>query len=306
MATDADAAATQPNRLRQGFVALAETLLRSVAEVFPECEATEAALQLFSVAVKGDEAAEDDFVRRCAALFGKHAAALQRKEDAGLFAIADSLSILRDVDLRSKWADPGFTQESKEHLWQYLLALKTYAELYCALPCAVMGKIERVAGGIGERLRSGELNLASMDIATIGNELLGQLSQEELRDFEGGLPRIFESISQVASSVAAQAGHSDFNVEALMRTLVESQQQDGAEQSAASVLQAMGGLLAPGGASAGGIEQLLGLVGGGGGRGAGAMGALLRQMAAQQPQLQDNGAAPLAAKPPRGGARKRR
>ncbi|NCX06391.1 MAG: hypothetical protein EBW68_11535, partial [Actinobacteria bacterium] len=196
----------QPNRLRQGFIALAEALLQSIAEVFPECDSTATAHRLFCALVKGDAAQEDEFIRCCAQQLKQHAAELKERREEALFAVADAMTMLRDLDLRTKWADPGFTAESKEHLWQYLSALKTYAELYCAVPTGIMGKIEHVAGDIGERLRSGNLNLASMDIASIGTDLLGQLSPEELQKFESNLPSIYDCISDVASSVAAQAG----------------------------------------------------------------------------------------------------
>jgi len=249
-------AASQPHRLRQGFVGLVESLLRSVAEVFPECAATEEAVHLFGALVKGDEAREDAFIRQCGAALREHGDALQRRDDAGLFAVADSMSILKPLDLRKKWADPDFTQESKAHLWQYLASLKTYADLYCALPTSVMGKIERVADSIGERLRSGSLDLASMDIAGLGNELLGQLSPEELRNFEGSLPQIYDSVSQVAASVASQAGLAQLDVGALMKGLVEAQK-PGEAPDVAAVMRAVGGILAPGGAAPPDLAQLL-------------------------------------------------
>jgi len=267
-------------------VALAEALLKSVAEVFPECDATDAAVRLFGVMIKGNAVREDQFVRQCADLFAVNSEALQARHEEGLFCVADSLTLLRDLDLRSKWEDPGFTQESKDHLWQYLLSLKTYAELYCALPSAVMGKIERIAGDIGERLRSGSLDLGSLNVSSIGNELLGQLSPDEIKAFEGNLPKIYSSVSQVASAVAAQAGCANLDIEGLMATLVESQK-SGGEQNAASVLQAVGGLLAPGGPAGSGqdLGQLMGLLQNmagcaGGSEGGEGMGQILQQMQA--------------------------
>lgn len=238
----------EPCRLREGFIVLTETLLKSVSEVFPECFMTESALKLFETMVKGNAEREDRFIRCCAQLFNEHSAALQNRDVEALFAVADGMTLLKDLDLRGKWSDPDFSEASKDHLWQYILSLKTYAELYCALPAAVMGKIERLAGDIGEKLRAGTLDLSSINVSEVGGELLGQLSADELKTFEGNLPRIFESISQVASTVASQAGGggAGLDVEGLMRTLVQTQQGGAASQGDASaLLQAMGGLLAP-------------------------------------------------------------
>ena len=152
----------QPNKLRQGFVSLTESLLRSVAEVFPECEATEAALTLFCTFLKGDPKREDQLIRRCAKVFQEKSQSLKQREEAALFEVVDSLGFLGELNFQSKWSDPGFTEDSKANFWQYLQSLKTYAELYCALPTTVMGKLEKVAGGISERIRSGDLNLNSL------------------------------------------------------------------------------------------------------------------------------------------------
>ena len=262
----------RPNKLRQGFVSLAEALIRSVAEVFPECEATEAALTLYTTILKGDEQREDAFVRQCGTLFRTHAEPLKRREEAGLFAVADSLPLLKDIDLRAKWADPGFTQDSKDNMWQYLHSLKTYADLYCALPGAVMGKLERVAGDIGERLRCGELDIGSLNVAELGNELLGQLSPEEIRSFEGNLPEIYKSITDVAAAVAGQMGCGGMDVEALMKSVVQSQGKDGAGgPDAADLMQRVGALLAPGsglgapaGLPPGALQGMMSMLGGAG------------------------------------------
>jgi hypothetical protein len=255
----------QPTKLRQGFVALAEALLKSLAEVFPECDAVDRGVQLFASLVKGDAQSEDEFIRKCHAVFQRHGAAFKAREPESLFQAADALPILRDVDFRSKWADPGFDEQSKENLWQYLQSLKLYAELFCAVPASVMGKIECVATELGERLKSGDLDLSRMDIADLGQRLLGQLGAEELANFEGSLPSIYASIAEMASSLASQAGHPDLDVEALMKSVVAGQQPGGAVDLSA-VMQRLGGLVDPGSALGGGggegglnPQQLLGL-----------------------------------------------
>ena len=67
-----------------------------------------------------------------------------------------------------------------------------------------------------------------------------------MRSFEGNLPDIYKSITEVASTVAGQMGCGDLDIETLMKNLVESQQ-GGSSVDAAQVLQRVGALLAPGG-----------------------------------------------------------
>jgi hypothetical protein len=214
---DAVALAQKPNKLRQGFITLAETLLSSISDVFPECECTERALHMFLTVVKGNETFEDEFIRRCHVLFKQHAQGLKAHDAEALFTLMESLEQLRDIDLREKWEDPDFTAESRDHLWQYVAALKTYADLYTAVPKNVMGKIENVAGKIGEKLSRGELDLRNMDLGSIGQTLLADMSAEELEGFEGNLPDIYESLSEVAGTLGG--GGTSIDVSKLMEQL---------------------------------------------------------------------------------------
>ena len=253
--TCADAA--KPTKLRQGFVTLAESLLTSLAEVFPECDAVDRGLNLFKSLVKGDAAREEKFISQCNEVFQRHAAALKERNTEALFACADELPVMKEVDVRAKWQDPGFDDASKENFWQYLNSLKLYAELFCAVPSGIMGKIESLATDLGSQLQSGELNLAQMDIAGIGNQLLGQFSPEEMANFESNLPNIYASISEMATAVAGQAGQAGIDVEGLMKNMVNSQHSGGAVDLT-EVMQRIGSLAGPG---AGHINpaQLMGL-----------------------------------------------
>jgi len=235
----------KPTKLRQGFIALAEALFKSLAEVFPECDSIDAGLHLFTNIVKGDAEQEEKFIRRCNLAFQKHSDALKSREVEALFAASEDMPFLKEVDLRTKWTDAGFDDASKDNLWQYLTSLKLYAELFCAVPSAVMGKIESVATDLGARLQSGQLNLAQMDISSIGNELLGQLSPEEMKNFESNLPNIYSSISEMASSFAGQVGQSGLDVEELMKSVVASQQPGGTVDLSA-IMQRIGSFADPG------------------------------------------------------------
>ena len=224
---EALALAQKPNKLRQGFISLAETLLSSLSDVFPECESTARALHMFQTVIKGNETFEDEFVRRCQTLFKHHAHGIKTRDSEALFTLMESLEQLRDIDLREKWEDPDFAAESRDHLWQYVAALKTYADLYTAVPKNVMGRIESVAGSIGEKLTSGEMDLRNMDLGQIGQTLLADMSPEELEGFEGNLPDIYESLSEVASTIGG--GGAGIDVGRLMEQLASQSGERGAD-----------------------------------------------------------------------------
>ena len=219
----ADSSDCKQNKIRQGFIALAETLLESIAEVFPECEDTERVLRIYRAVVKGQAALEDQFIRKCHELFAEQADGLRDHDDLALFAVIESIEHVRELNLREKFEDPDFTQESKDHLWQYIQSLKTYAELYTAVPQAVLGKIESVALGLGEKFTKGDLDLKDMDLNAIGQDLLADLSPEELAGFESQLPDIYASLSDVATSM----GGSDLDIGALAAQLAQQQANGG-------------------------------------------------------------------------------
>lgn len=215
--------AAQTNKLRQGFITLAESLLESIADVFPECDNTHAVLRIFRALIKDQAELEDKFVWRCHALFKEYADGIQSQDPDTLFIILEQLDHLRDINLREKWEDPDFTDDSKANLWQYVSALKTYADLYTAVPKNVMSKIETVAGTLGDQLVKGELDLKNMDIGALGQNLLSDLSPEELSHFESKLPEIYSSLSQVAGSLGGANG-ANLDLAALMKQISE---QDG-------------------------------------------------------------------------------
>lgn len=232
------------NKLRQGFVELAEGLLSSIVEVFPECDETRHALELFRVVVKDDPSAEDKFVRKCTALFKQNSARLKENDSQALFAVVDGIPLLKDIDVRAKWSDPDFSAESKQNLWHYLSALETYGGLYCAVPSGVMGRIEKVATTMSAKLQEGTLDISSIDIAAFGEDLMSGLSPEELRDFEGSLPDVYSCVGNVASMLARQSGNDSFDAEGLMAKVTQMQGSSGPDLG--NFIQEMSASLVPG------------------------------------------------------------
>jgi hypothetical protein len=234
----------QPNKIRSGFISLSESLLQSISDVFPECEDSSHALELFQTLVKGDSTTEDEFIHTCHKLFKENSEGITSRDPESIFNLMSSIDILKDIDLKTKWADPDFTEESKGHFWQYLVSLDTYANLYCALPAGVMGKIESLAGDIGQRVQSGQFDLSKMDINSLGKELLGSLSSDEMRSFEGGLVNVYESVGKIASLISKQSGGGELDIDGLMARLGQLQQTPG-EIDMGSLVQEIGSSIAP-------------------------------------------------------------
>ena len=254
--SDVCVSTSQSNKLRQGFITLAETLLESITDVFPKCDNSSAVLRIFRAIIKNNADAEDKFIWRTQALFKEYAHGIQSQDSDTLFNILEQLDYLRDINLREKWEDPDFTEDSKANLWQYVSALKTCADLYTAVPKNVMCKIENVAGTLGDQLVKGELNLKSMDIGALGQNLLSDLSAEELASFESKLPEMYESLSQVAGSLGTGNG-ANLDLSALMKQISKQEMSgDGGERRVdmTSIIQKLATQIPPGNQNAGNID----------------------------------------------------
>lgn len=194
-------AESEPGKLRACFVELLENLLGGVHEVFPECHETEDALRMFRLLVKGDAQREADVVKTCHAVFREHGDAIKARDPEALFRVAEDTDLLRGLRLREKWEDPEFEEASRENLWNYVTTLKSYAELHEAVPGKVLGKIERTAGELTEKLRRGELDLGTLDVAALGQAFSADFSEEELRQFESQLPQVLSSVAEVVGAL---------------------------------------------------------------------------------------------------------
>jgi hypothetical protein len=201
----------EPGKLRTCFVKLLESLLEGLHEVFPECGETENVLRLFRVLVKGDVARETECLRTCHELFRQHGDALKERDVDALFALTDGVELLRGLKLREKWEDPEFADASRESLWNYVTTLQSYAELHEVVPGKLLSKIERKAGELTEKLRRGELDLTSLDVAALGQAFSADLSEEELRNFESQLPKVLGSVANVMGAMGHPPG--DFMAE---------------------------------------------------------------------------------------------
>lgn len=244
-------AAENTNRLRESFIALAESLLESIQEVFPECDETGTARRLFGAIIHGDSNAEDKFLRRCMDEIRSRQERIKEHDVEALFEIADGLSLLKTIDLRSKWSDPEFSDESKAHLWQYIEALQTYGGLYCAVPSAVMAKIEQAALSVSETMTDGQFDLSKVDLAALGKDLIAGLSSEEVEEFEGSLTDVYSCVGNVASLLSKQTGNESFDVSAMMSCVQNLQGNvvDGS-MDVSGVLQQLSGVIGGGGSGA--------------------------------------------------------
>ena len=205
------AASTQqdPSRIRGAFVAQAEQLLSSFVEVFPECPDTDSCLQLFKVLCKGDAEKEDKLIRNWQAVMHPVSEDVRNRNIEPVLVAVSEIHALKSIHISEKWRDSGFSDDSKENVWKYIVALNTYAELYCAIPSNVLGKLESMAGDIGERLASGNLDLSTLDINKLGEDIVKGMSEKDLQEFTDSAEHICKVLGGLAKDLPTEAGGVD-------------------------------------------------------------------------------------------------
>ena len=208
-----------PNKLRSAFIALSESLLENVCDVFPECLNTQSVLQLFRQILKGNVDLEDKFIRKCSSVFKENAEALRDKEPEGLFTVTESIDHLKEINLREKWEDPDFTAESKDHLWQYIYKLKNLSDIYNAVPSKVLGAVEQTAGNFVEQLSQGKLDLANLDLNKLGEDMLSHMSDEDMAKFESELPEIFQALTEAMGTPGGSQGGPGLDIGSIFRQM---------------------------------------------------------------------------------------
>ena len=255
---------SSPDKLRLGFISLCESLLTSVSEVFPECEDTQDALELFRTAVKGDKRREHLFLVHCGELSKANAELINARDPEGIFRLMDGVEQLQGINIREKWRDAEFSEASREHFWQYVIALKTYAELYNSIPQGLLGKIEKIAGSMCHKLQEGKMDLQNLDISEIGRTLMSSISEEDAKAFEGKLPDIYGCMADVMKVMGGSPpGATGFNVNDLMKQMAAVQSKvdaTGGKIDAQALIQQMMGSVTKGAGASPDLSALMGMV----------------------------------------------
>ena len=189
-------------KLREGFVRLAESLLEAVQQVFPECDEVDMALNLFRNVVKKDPLKEDALIRTWHKAVKPYKTELEAKDAEKLFLVIESIDAIKAIDLRTKWKDDDFNEQSRENFWQYLYSLNTYANLYCCVPSRMIGKIEALAGKLCSELQSGTFDISSLDLNALGAGVTADLTEDEMNAFGDNVGEIYASLQ----TVLGQAG----------------------------------------------------------------------------------------------------
>ena len=114
----------------EDFFQLAKKLIIAVNTVFPECEKTLGAMEKMEVIDQSNMTTmKEMLVRQWYETVKPYMDQCTKKNDNAL--LRANIPVLDQLDIRSKWNHPEFSQESKDVMWTYINNLNYWACLYC-------------------------------------------------------------------------------------------------------------------------------------------------------------------------------
>ena len=117
------------------------------------------------------------------------------------------------VNMRDKWLDESVDDETRDCIWDYILELNKLSQIYCGLfakiPDATLDRIQTLAMGIGERIRSGEMSedeINPQKLWEVAHEVLNELSEDEIKAFQDNLSTDPSALAEIAATLTGGMG----------------------------------------------------------------------------------------------------
>lgn len=114
----------------QDFFQLLKLLLITINRTFPECEKTREFMCMLDFLDSSELSDEKDRVIKTWYETMKPYIKDCKAQNDNIILRAD-IGLLEEMDIRTKWSDPEFDQESKNVLWEYINELNYFACLHC-------------------------------------------------------------------------------------------------------------------------------------------------------------------------------
>jgi len=136
--------------------------------------------------------------------------------DPTVFTECD-IEFLRPIGLREKWLDNSIDDDTRDCIWEYVLEMNRYSQLYEGLfskiPSNTLNKIQSTAVKLAARIQKGEMTLADLDLNQLGREVVNDLDEGEIEEFTNNImadPTVLQNLC------ASMMGGSGIDMNAMM------------------------------------------------------------------------------------------
>jgi hypothetical protein len=192
-----------------GFCDMLQQFLEACCEVWPEDKAIiEYKLKLnlaLNVSVTMKKRAMESIINQyhdCLTPYYQRCA----KRDPTVFTegyLQSQNEILTALNLREKWLDNSIDDETRDIIWEYVLEMNRYAQLYSGLfariPKNTLGKIQSTAVGLANQIQSGKMKLSDLDLNKLGKDVVDGLDPAEIEEFTSNImedPTMLQNLCQ--------------------------------------------------------------------------------------------------------------
>lgn len=184
----------------EDFFRLTKTLLLAVRNVFPECLKTQEALaQLEFIEASRMDSMKEILIRKWYETVKPYIKDCVAKNDNVI--LRANIDILEKLDIKSKWNDPDFDQESKDVLWGYINSLTYLSCLYSeSTPEQVQG-ITAAASRLAEK--------AQFDVTEDGKFSFNIKAFQALitdQSAQGDLSQLMQSMGPIMVALGGASG----------------------------------------------------------------------------------------------------
>jgi hypothetical protein len=187
---------TMVDHIVQVFFQYSQQFIEALGEVWPECpELKRYKLKFDMACVHTPQSLALDNKRKAVARYhatmSPHYVRCTQKDDK-LMAdreLQQTVDILNDLKFYEKWV-PDLHAETKENVWEYIIHMNQYANLYSVyskVPTGMLGKIETMATGIAGKMESGEMNMRDLNIQQLGHTVMQNLDKSDLDSFASSM-----------------------------------------------------------------------------------------------------------------------
>jgi hypothetical protein len=202
-----------------GFTDMVNQFLNALAGVWPECIGIKDYLLKIDLAInnaitpaakrKAMESLIQRYHNSVQPLYGRCAT-----RDPTVFTECD-IEFLRPVGLREKWLDGSIDDDTRDCIWEYVLEMNRFAQLYEGLftkiPTNTLNKIQSTAMDLAARIQKGEMTLADLDLNRLGKDVVDGLDEGEIEQFTNNIMQDPSVLQNLCASMMGGAGGVDMN-----------------------------------------------------------------------------------------------
>lgn len=205
---------------RDKFVVLLGKLLRQVTVVFKECLKTKEYLLMYET-FKDNKDTQELMITQWYEIMSPYFVRCKQEDPT---VLDENIDMFRKLDLKSKFNDPGFTQQKT--LWAYIKKLnelssryqgkeipdaptslaqadpttnKNFQDLFAAVPPGIRQNIESMMSSMTQTMTNadGTFNPKALDFSTVWQmtqTIIEKSNPDDLKQFEQAVPTLFSSL----------------------------------------------------------------------------------------------------------------